>query len=186
VKAIGAAMIVLGVGYIVFRGQSANATPLAILRPAEPDPVPPRAAPGANDYLAIINAVNAEDGLGLDPADVLAFIAVESSFRPNAYRYEAKLRDASYGLMQILYKTARGIGYDGPPEGLYDPETNIRFGMRYLAYVRDFLRPRLGREPDWQEIASGYNGGPGRVVRGWRSVAYVEKWRLARASIEVA
>lgn len=185
-KVIGAAMVILGVAYIVFRGQSANATPLAILRAAEPDPVTPRAAPGPDDYLAMIHAVNAEEGLGLDPADILAFIAVESSFRPTAYRYEAHLGDASYGLMQILFKTARFVGYKGDPAGLYDPATNIRFGMRYVAYVRDYLRPRLGRDPDWQEIASGYNGGPGRVVRGWRSVAYVEEWRRARASIEVA
>lgn len=185
-SAIGAAMVILGVGYIVFRGTSANATPLAMLRLSEPEPIPPRAPYGAEDFLAIINAVNADEGLGLDPADVLAFIAVESSFRPNAYRYEPHLGDASYGLMQVLYGTARFVGYSGAPEGLYDPETNIRMGMRYVAYVRDYLRPRINREPTWEEIASGYNGGPGRVVRGWRSVEYVEKWRRARASIEVA
>lgn len=183
-------MVILGVAYIVFRGQSANATPLAILRPADPAaPPPPAPVPrgtGPNDYLAIINDVNAQTGWGLDPLDVLTFIAVESSFKPAAYRYEVHKLDASYGLMQILFKTAQWLGYQGAPEGLYDPATNIYWGMRYIAYCRDYLRDRLRREPTWDELASAYNGGPGRVPGGWRSVDYVNKWRRARAAIEVA
>jgi soluble lytic murein transglycosylase-like protein len=37
-----------------------------------------------------------------------------------------------YGLMQILPQTARSMGYDGPPEGLLDAETNLRYGAKYL------------------------------------------------------
>jgi len=37
-----------------------------------------------------------------------------------------------YGLMQILPQTARTMGYEGPPEGLLDAETNLTYAGRYL------------------------------------------------------
>jgi soluble lytic murein transglycosylase-like protein len=37
-----------------------------------------------------------------------------------------------YGLMQILPQTARTMGYQGPPEGLLDAETNLQYAGRYL------------------------------------------------------
>ena len=37
-----------------------------------------------------------------------------------------------YGLMQIHPNTARGMGYQGPPEGLLDAETNLEFAVKYL------------------------------------------------------
>jgi soluble lytic murein transglycosylase-like protein len=37
-----------------------------------------------------------------------------------------------YGLMQILPQTAQTMGYRGEPEGLLDPETNLRYAGRYL------------------------------------------------------
>ncbi|MCC7320748.1 MAG: lytic transglycosylase domain-containing protein [Rubellimicrobium sp.] len=47
--------------------------------------------------------------------------------------YNAAARNGPYyGLMQILPETARGMGYDGPIEGLLDAETNLRYGGAYL------------------------------------------------------
>lgn len=47
--------------------------------------------------------------------------------------YNAAARNGPYyGLMQILPETARGMGYDGPPEGLLDAETNLRYAGAYL------------------------------------------------------
>lgn len=37
-----------------------------------------------------------------------------------------------YGLMQILPQTARTMGYQGPPEGLLDAETNLTYAGKYL------------------------------------------------------
>ena len=37
-----------------------------------------------------------------------------------------------YGLLQILPQTARTMGYQGPPEGLLDAETNLIYAGRYL------------------------------------------------------
>jgi len=64
---------------------------------------------------------------GLPFAIVHAVIAVESG-----WRRESK-NDTSIGLMQITPSTARSLGYRGTTEGLYDPETNIKFGVHYLA-----------------------------------------------------
>ncbi len=37
-----------------------------------------------------------------------------------------------YGLMQILPQTAGTMGYDGPPAGLLDAETNLKYAVKYL------------------------------------------------------
>ncbi|HSI41467.1 MAG TPA: lytic transglycosylase domain-containing protein [Xanthobacteraceae bacterium] len=42
-------------------------------------------------------------------------------------------RSGALGLMQIKHRTARGMGYQGSPAGLYDASTNAKWGMRYLA-----------------------------------------------------
>jgi hypothetical protein len=74
----------------------------------------------------------------VDPFLVKAVIAAESSFDPRAYRAEPQINDASWGLMQTLYRTARDMGYTGAPEGLFDPATSIEYGTRYLK--RQLLR----------------------------------------------
>nr|MDH4439228.1 lytic transglycosylase domain-containing protein [Rhizobium sp.] len=38
----------------------------------------------------------------------------------------------NYGLMQIRYNTAKAMGYDGPADGLFDAETNIKYAVKYL------------------------------------------------------
>lgn len=37
------------------------------------------------------------------------------------------------GLMQIKLGTARGLGYTGDAQGLHDPDTNLTYGVKYLA-----------------------------------------------------
>jgi soluble lytic murein transglycosylase-like protein len=55
-----------------------------------------------------------------------AVVRVESHYNPRARG------SGVYGLSQIKPATARGLGFDGPAEALLDPETNLRYGMRYL------------------------------------------------------
>jgi soluble lytic murein transglycosylase-like protein len=57
-----------------------------------------------------------------------AVISVESNYRANARGAAGEI-----GLMQIKPATARMMGYRGSAKGLYHPETNIEFGMKYLA-----------------------------------------------------
>lgn len=58
----------------------------------------------------------------------LAHAVVE---KESGYNASAKGR-GTVGLMQIKPATARGIGYRGSTAGLYDPATNLRWGMKYL------------------------------------------------------
>src|SRR3954468_17502739 len=50
-------------------------------------------------------------------------------------KYHANLvgRGGTIGLMQIKLPTARGLGYTGDAAGLRDPETNLAWGVKYLA-----------------------------------------------------
>lgn len=63
----------------------------------------------------------------------MAVVQVESNFRVNARGSAGEI-----GLMQILPRTARGIGYKGSMKALYNPDTNLKYGMKYLggAYRR--------------------------------------------------
>mgnify|MGYP001085544221 CR=1 FL=1 len=54
------------------------------------------------------------------------FVRRESTYNPRAYNR------GHYGLMQIKYATARSMGYEGPAEGLFDAETNIKYAGKYL------------------------------------------------------
>ena len=57
----------------------------------------------------------------------LAVVLQESSFRPNVTGAAGEI-----GLMQLKCQTARGIGYKGTCYDLYDPDTNLHYGLRYL------------------------------------------------------
>jgi len=95
---------------------------------------------------------------------IRAVIETESSFDPKAYRAEPRIGDASYGLMQLLYKTAQGLGYTGPREGLFDPLTNIDLGTRLLSQ----LRAKYG--DDFKAVYSAYNSGSPTL---WQTSAQV-------------
>ena len=48
--------------------------------------------------------------------------------------YNPKARNGPYwGLMQIRYDTAQGLGYRGPARGLLDADTNLKYACAYLA-----------------------------------------------------
>ena len=53
--------------------------------------------------------------------------------RESKYNPELVGRGGTIGLMQLKLATARGVGYRGDADGLRDPETNLIFGIKYLA-----------------------------------------------------
>jgi len=55
-------------------------------------------------------------------------IVLESRYRPDLVG-----RCGTIGLMQIKLATARGLGYTGDAQGLRDPDTNLAYGVKYLA-----------------------------------------------------
>lgn len=64
---------------------------------------------------------------GVPASFVHAVVKRESNYNPRAKGGSA------LGLMQIKHATARSLGYTGDAAGLYDPETNLRYGVAYLA-----------------------------------------------------
>jgi soluble lytic murein transglycosylase-like protein len=65
---------------------------------------------------------------GVPEAPVHRVIVRESKYQPALIG-----RGGTIGLMQIKLATARGLGYTGTAEGLRDPETNLAYGVKYLA-----------------------------------------------------
>jgi len=104
-----------------------------------------------NDFdLEIADAANA---WGIPFSWVKAIMIAESGGNPRAYRAEPQIDDASRGLMQFLLSTARGLGYTGEPDGLYDPAISLDLGAHY---IHD-LRRSYGE--DFQAVYSAYNSG---------------------------
>jgi len=97
----------------------------------------------------------------LDPFFVLAVMRQESLFQPDI----VSPADAR-GLMQIIPSTgrviARNLGIkDFTPENLYDPETNIIMGIRYLTDLKDRSNGDLVR------VLCSYNAGESRSDQWW-------------------
>lgn len=84
---------------------------------------------------------------------VKAVIMTESSGDPRAVGSDPDPLDRGYGLMQIILRTARGLGYTGTVEGLFDVDTNIRLGTKLLGQLRE----RWG--DDIKMVYSAYNSG---------------------------
>ena len=66
-----------------------------------------------------------------------AIIRQESNWDVNASRYEAHLNDSSWGLMQVLLKTARGV-LNRPTltiAELITPEVNIEAGVKFIGQL---------------------------------------------------
>lgn len=76
-------------------------------------------------YASIVSRYATSYGVPVDLAH--AVIKVESNYRPDARGSAGEI-----GLMQIKPATARMMGYTGSAKGLYNPETNIMYGMKYL------------------------------------------------------
>ena len=73
--------------------------------------------------------------------------------------------------MQIKLSTARDMGYEGNAMELYEPATNIRWGMKYLGKARELAG---GSECG---TLSRYNGGHGtkRMIHSYCSKVRQEK-----------
>lgn len=85
------------------------------------------ALPGAptGGLKALIAHHAAANGVPYALAD--AVVRIES-------RYQTHVSNGgAVGLMQIKPQTARGVGFSGPAAALYNPSTNLTYGMKYLA-----------------------------------------------------
>ena len=87
---------------------------------------------------------------GLDPRLVDAVVRVESGYDPGAVS-----RKGAMGLMQLMPETAVRLGVADP----FDPEQNVRGGVREFARLVDVYRGNL------QYALAAYNAGEGAVAR---------------------
>jgi soluble lytic murein transglycosylase-like protein len=72
------------------------------------------------------------------------------------------------GLMQIKLATARGLGYTGDAAGLRDPNTNLTYGVKYLAGAYRAAGGNPNRAMHY--YASGYYGAAkrqGNIAQGF-------------------
>lgn len=122
---------------------------------------------------------------GLPWLAVKAVVSVESSFRPDAMRYEKGYRwlvgkdlslteeDAqktSWGLMQVMGAVARGYGFTGDLRQLLSPMVGLEYGCRHLAYYYQ-------KYAIWCDAISSYNqGSPRKTDEGrYHNQEYVDK-----------
>lgn len=88
-----------------------------------------QAKPTSTRYSSIIN--HYASTYGVNSALAHAVVRHESNFQPHV-----RGRAGEIGLMQIKLSTARGLGYTGSAKGLYEPSTNVQYGMKYLAQAQ--------------------------------------------------
>lgn len=108
---------------------------------------------------------------GLPASFARAIVQIESKFNPRATG-----RQREVGLMQIKYETARGIGFTGTREELYDPDTNLKWGMKYLA-----MAWKLGGNTPCGAVMK-YQGGHGVTRPSAAANAYCAKVKSHMAS----
>lgn len=101
---------------------------------------------------------------GVPTALAHAVVRHESNYRP-----DVRGKAGEIGLMQIKLSTARGLGYSGSAKGLYEPSTNIQYGMKYLAMAH-----KLGGGSTCGTILK-YNAGHGAKRMNPTSANYCNK-----------
>jgi soluble lytic murein transglycosylase-like protein len=108
-----------------------------------------RVTPGARPYDSLIASHASSNGI---PVELVHRVIV----RESRYRASAMGRGGASGLMQIKLATARSMGYTGSAAGLLDPDTNLTYGVRYLAGAYRAAGGHHGRAVGY--YASGYRG----------------------------
>ena len=144
-----------------------------------------------NEALGYIMANKlAYPALGFLPESaVMATIAVESNFDPNAVAPAGER-----GLMQVIYPGTWNdvLKRAKLPSTLdsFSPKDNILVGMFYLKLVHaEFMKAFLihGASPnDWAIIDQGYNLGPAGVIAGKENKARRARFELAREKYQRA
>jgi len=127
-------------------------------------------AEGRALYLPVINREAARRGLPPALADAVA--TVESGYRTGAVGTVGEV-----GLMQVRPTTAAMLGYRGSLTGLFAPETNIEYGVAYLAEAWRLTGGQVC------ESLMKYRAGHGETRMTQRSVDYCVRARRHLAAI---
>lgn len=137
--------------------------------PVQTGSIAPSKPAGSSPYSAIVARYATAYGVPVSLAN--AVIRIESNYQPNKTGSAGEV-----GLMQIKPATAHMLGYSGSTKALYNPETNIKYGMKYLAMAHD-----LGGGTTCGTILK-YNAGHAAKRMNPISSAYCSKVKIVMAS----
>jgi soluble lytic murein transglycosylase-like protein len=91
-----------------------------------PPEILPKVSTTRAAFVALVRREAQEQGLPPDIADAVAYVE-------SAYNSRAVGAVGEVGLMQIRPQTAAMLGFKGDVEALFEPETNVRYSVTYLA-----------------------------------------------------
>ena len=116
-------------------------------------------------YSELVEKYSAE--FGVPESIIYAVIKAESNFDKTAV---SSADPPALGLMQLQEETYEWVSsylLKETPSAfdIYDPDTNIRNGTRYLAYL-------YGRFGNWDTVFAAYNAGPGNVSKWLENSEY--------------
>ena len=96
------------------------------------------------------------------------------------YVTEKVFQASSHGLVQIMGSSARELGFKGYPFQLYDTETNLRYGAKFIANLKK-------RYQNQNDLISAYNQGqPFKTQNGfYKNQEYVNKVLKKMKEIEL-
>ena len=154
------------VGCFDAKGNEVDRTTTSAVKPVEQQVVAAKTKNAATSPRGNLDGIIAKyaNAYGVPVKLAHAVVRVESNYRVNA-----RGRAGEVGLMQIKPATARMMGYTGSAKGLYDPATNIKYGMRYLGMAH-----QLGGKTVCGTILK-YNAGHGAKRMNKISSAYCSK-----------
>ena len=109
----------------------------------------PKQAAAQSEYDGLISSQAQANGV----PEVLVHRVIQ---RESRYRAGLVGHCGCIGLMQIKLATARGLGYTGDAAGLRDPNTNLTYGVKYLAGAYRAANGDQNRAMHY--YASGYYG----------------------------
>src|SRR5215471_17059903 len=128
----------------------------------------PKQATAQSEYDGLI--ASQAQANGVPEALVHRVIQRESRYRPHLVG-----RCGCIGLMQIKLATARALGYTGDAAGLRDPNTNLTYGVKYLAGAYRAAHGSQGGAMHY--YASGYYGAAKRERYASNAYAQVPRPR---------
>jgi hypothetical protein len=130
---------------------------------------------GLKDRSAYLPAIVHEAAAnGIPPALVDAVVRIESRYDPAAVGSVGEI-----GLMQVRPKTAALLGFQGTSADLAQPQTNLRYGVGYLAKAWRLASGDLCR------TLMKYRAGHGSETMSALSVEYCRRARIHLASVGI-